>query len=161
MWRDPDGNNRLIAGPKAGDYVNAIYPFDEHIGHEVTVRLGSTSRRTGTTMTVEAGAVSLVMTLGRLRVPFPPRPRLLTATVEQVLSQAIMGVRTYGSSPTGVEEWYRSRSLRLVGEASGTFDGIDMGVMAPLERPLDFGFTDPPRRPMSVDLRVGLRRPIT
>ena len=163
MWRGADEEKRLIAAVGPADYVDGVYPFDTQLHHEVTVRSAERSsgdeRRNSKTLVVEAGPLKLDLTLGRFRLPFPPRPRVVTTSIENRIGRALLGVNTYGVSPTGVEEWYRTRSVSRVIAASGSIDGQDLGAIGEVARPLGFGFTDPPRTPSSVDLRVDLRRP--
>lgn len=42
---------------------------------------------------------------GRLRTP------AVTRWIEGPIARGVMGVRTYGVSPTGVREWYRATSF--------------------------------------------------
>ena len=152
MWARPDGSRALLAGEEAADFVTSVYPFDEVDVQKVLVAVED--RR----LTVRARNLRLSLALGRLVVPFPPRPRLVTGTVENLCASALLGVRTHGVSPTGVSEWYRTRSLRRVSDASASLHGESLGPMGPVRRPLGFGFTDPPRRPCRVVLRVDLDR---
>ena len=152
MWARPDGSRVLLAAEKAVDFVTSVYPFDEARAQAVFTAVEA--RR----MTVRAGGLQLSLELGRFVVPFPPRPRLITGTVENFCANALLGVRTHGISPTGVCEWYRTRSLRWVTAASASLKDKDLGSMGTVRRPLGFGFTDPPRRPCQVVLRVDLDR---
>ncbi len=151
MWADPGGRRVLVASPVAAEFVTSVYPFKEVRAFEVGVE--ATARH----VVVAAGDITLSYSLNRWAVPFPPRPRWITATAENWISRLLLGVRTYGISPTGVAEWYRTRSLRLLASASASLDGADLGPMSPVARPLGFGFTDPPRRACQVQLRVDLR----
>ena len=154
MWARPDGSRALIAADEAAAFVTSVYPFDEVDVQKVLVAFE------GRRLTVRARdlRLSLELGLGRFVVPFPPRPRLVTGTVENLCANALLGVRTHGVSPTGVSEWYRTRSLRWVSEASASLHGESLGPMGTVRRPLGFGFTDPPRRPCRVVLRVDLDR---
>ena len=58
----------------------------------------------GRRLTVRARDLRLSLALGRLVVLFPPRPRLVTGTVENLCASALLRVRTHGVSPTGVSE---------------------------------------------------------
>ena len=51
--------------------------------------------------------------------------------------------------------------VRAVTAASGSFDGADVGALAPVEPPCDFGFSSTPRRPSvtSVVTTVDVLRP--
>ncbi len=152
MWAQPGGKRILLAPGIAADFVTSVYPFDEV--RERSVEVAADTRR----MFVEAGELRLSLGLSRVVLPFPPRPRLVTSTVENWCARALLGVRTFGVSPAGAREWYRTRTVRRIVTASGSLAGVDLGEMAELRRPLGFGFTDPPRRPCRVTLRVDLDR---
>ena len=151
MWADPKGRRVLVASPPAAEFVMSIYPFEEVRSCEVGVEVD------GRRAVVNAGDLTLCYSLSKWVAPFPPRPRRVTATAENWLSRRLLGVSTYGTSPTGTTEWYRTRSLRWIVSASASLNGDDLGPMSQVDRPLGFGFTDPPRRPSQVNLRVDLK----
>jgi hypothetical protein len=63
-----------------------------------------------------------------------------------------MAVETFGTSPTGVDEWYRARSVRRV--RSVTVRGPrELGAMAPLSAVCGFGFSEPPKFPSITEVR--------
>ena len=151
MWADPEGRRVLVASPPVAEFVTSIYPFEEvHFG-EVGVEAD------GGRAVVSAGDVLVSYSLSKWAVPFPPRPRWVTATAENWFSRRLLGVSTYGTSPARTTEWYRTRSLRWIVSASASLNGHDLGPMSQVDRPLGFGFTDPPRRPSQVNLRVDLK----
>jgi hypothetical protein len=83
-----------------------------------------------------------------------------TRWVQDPIARLTMGVRTYGVSPTGVREWYRSYVYRRVHTATGRVDGTELGALAPrVDPPVHFGFSEPPRRPSMVWLRPLLEYP--
>lgn len=151
MWADPKERRVLVASPPVAEFVTSIYPFEDVHPWEVGVE---TNARYAV---VTAGDLRLAYSLSRWAVPVPPRPRWITATAENWLSQRLLGVHTHGISPTGTAEWYRTRSLRWITSASATLDGTDLSPLSLVDRPLGFGFTDPPRRPSQVKLRVDLK----
>ena len=153
MWAQPDGRRILVAEPAAAAYIVSVYPFPEVRDQAVT------AQRDGRSYTVRSGGLKLDMKIGLAALRLPPRPRRITATVENWCARKLLGVRTYGTSPTGVVEWYRTRTARRIVAATASLDGADLGALAPLARPLGFGFTDPPRQPSHVRLRVDLQRP--
>ncbi len=182
MWAKPDGSRVLVCEPKAAEYVTSVYPFSEVQHKQVDIQttdyqaadLQTADIQTAQSscpqcpqnqrkfrsrvLQITAGSLSLEVKLNRYFIWFPPRPRWVTQTLENRLSQVLLGVKTYGTSPTGVSEWYRSKVLRWVSVASASIDGVDLGEMISLERPLGFGFTDPPLRPCQTVLRVDLLR---
>ncbi len=159
MWRHANGSKTLIASPEAADYITGIYPFDDRIGSPVTVTdtVGGPGEHR---IVVESDPVMLSLTIGRAVVPLPPRPRWITATIERWTAGALLGVNTYGVSPTGVEEWYRTKSVRRVVDGRGELRGTDLGQLTNLEQPMEVGFSEPPRQPTHVRLRVDIRRSV-
>ena len=95
-----------------------------------------------------------------MRIPVR-RPAWFTRYVEGPIARATMGVRTYGTSPTGVREWYRADAYRRLVAATGSVDGRDLGAMAPVDPPARFGFSEPPRRPSWVEVRPLLEGDLT
>ncbi|MYJ48760.1 MAG: hypothetical protein F4070_14225 [Acidimicrobiales bacterium] len=154
MWALPDGRRVLLGDATVAAYVVSVYPFDEVRDQAVT------AERAGRSYTARSHGLKLDMKIGLATLRPPPRPRWITATVENWCARKLLGVRTHGTSPTGVVEWYRTRSARRVVAATASLDRVDLGSLAPLDRPLGFGFTEPPRQPSHVRLRVDLRRPV-
>ncbi|WP_420438293.1 hypothetical protein [Candidatus Poriferisodalis sp.] len=152
MWAMPNGRRVLLANADAAAYAVSVYPFDD-VRHQVV-----SAERDGRRYTVRSDGLELRMKIGLASLSLPPRPRWITATIENWCSFKLLGVRTYGTSPTGVVEWYRTRTARRIVAATGRLDGTDLELLAPLDRPLAFGFTDPPRQPSHVRLRVDLQR---
>lgn len=153
MWAQPDGRHVLLGGADAARYVDSVYPFDDRRDQAVT------AERDGRSYTVRSGGLRLDMKIGLAMLRLPPRPRWITATVENWCARRLLGVSTHGASPTGVVEWYRTRTARRIVAATASLDGTDLGALAPLRRPLGFGFTDPPQQPSHVSLQVDLQRP--
>jgi hypothetical protein len=107
------------------------------------------------------GELVLSMTGGRgWRLPLHRRPAWVTRWLEAPLAAALLGVRAYGVSPTGVREWYRADEWRPVAAACASIAGQDLGPLAPaLAPPVGFGFSEPPRRPSMVRVRPLLQDP--
>jgi hypothetical protein len=59
----------------------------------------------------------------------------------------LRGVRTRGSAGNGRREWYGATDAHEITAASGTFDGVDLGRLAPVTPPPRFGFSSTPPRP--------------
>jgi hypothetical protein len=87
------------------------------------------------------------------------RPAWVTRHVAGPLAWRLLGVRTYGVSPTGVREWYRASWYRLLRESRAVLAGTDLGPLHPLDPPVGFGFSEPPRRPSMVTVRPLLHDP--
>ena len=154
MWATPAGVRiLLVPSDEAGDFVSGVYGFDEVRVVPFAVALAER------VLTVEAGPISLRFDAGR-RIPIPgPRPAWLTRYVEAPIARLVMGVETYGVSPTGVEEWYRARSYAGLRAATAVLDGRSLGAMAPVDPPAGFGFSEPPARPSWVEVTPRLRYP--
>lgn len=153
MWARPDGTRVLLAPDHVGaDFVSSVYGFDEVQVVDFDVRAASSRR-----LDLDAGPVSVQLTARRgvdLRIA---RPAWFTKMVEGPIAQRVVGVSTYGTSATGVEEWYRATSFRLVDSAVGSIDGVDLGHRAPIDPPVRVGFSEPPRWPSIVAVRPRLR----
>jgi hypothetical protein len=131
-----------------------VYTFDEVEVVDVQVEAGD--RR----LLVRAGAREVELVAGRgLRIPVP-RPPWVTRFVEGPIARALMGVRTYGTSPSGVREWYRADGYRRLVSARAVLDGVDLGAMVPVDPPAGFGFSEPPSRPSWVEVRPLLDGPL-
>lgn len=154
MWTDPDDRRTLLVANQAGaDFIGSIYAFDDVVVGPIQVR--SDGRRT----IVDTPQLHLELTGGRLW-PIPiPRPLAITRWVEAPIARALMGVETYGVSPTGATEWYQSRGWRWVTDGSASVDGIDLGEPRRFEAPVGVGFSEPPARPSIVKVRVTIDLP--
>lgn len=151
MWADPDGRRTLLApSQEAASFITSVYAFDAVEVVEVDVH--TEPRR----LRVSAGGRTIDVTAGRGIRLAVPRPAWVTRVVEAPVARALMGVRTYGTSPTGVREWYRADGYRRLAAARATIDGTDLGAMAPVDPPAGFGFSEPPRRPSWVEVRPRL-----
>jgi hypothetical protein len=156
MWARPDGERVLLVDrDEAGRFISAVYGFDRV---EVVAIDGRADDRS---LSLSAGPVTLALRAGAgWRLPFGRlRPPWLTRWVEAPIAAAVMGVRTYGVSPTGVREWYRADEYRPLVAGSASMDGVDLGALAPFAAPAGFGFSEPPRRPAMVKVRPRLHDP--
>jgi hypothetical protein len=156
MWARPDGERVLLAPTEpAAAFIGSVYRFDRI---EVVAVDGSSD---GRTLDVAAGPLTIHLTAGR-GWPLPParlRPPWCTRFVEGPIARAVMGVRTYGVTPTGVREWYRADRWRPVVAGSAALDGVDLGPIGPVDPPCRFGFSEPPRRPSITEVRPLLEFP--
>lgn len=153
MWATRD-DRRLLLAPDddVAAFVTAVYDFDEV---RVVPFLGFRDRQA---IALDAGPLRVRMAAGA-GIRFPARPAWVTRRVEAPLARALLGVETYGRSPTGVHEWYRARCYRPLRWASLRVDGIDAGALRPLRPPLGVGFSEPPSRPAAVEVRPRLEDP--
>jgi hypothetical protein len=149
MWARPDGERVLLAEVRpVADLITAIYRFDR------VELVPIDSRFDGRQLELTAGSLSLAMQGGPgWRLPLGRvRPRWFTRWVEGAIARPLLGVRTFGVSPTQVRQWYRSEEYRPVVEARARVSGADLGALRPIDVPVRFGFTGPPRRPSMVRL---------
>ncbi len=156
MWARPDGERvLLVERAEAAAFITAVYEFDRV---ETVSLVGASGDRW---LRLRAGAVALDLRAGRgWRLPFPRlRSPLVTRWVEGPIARAVMGVRTFGASPTGVQEWYRADEYRPLVSGRASVDGRDLGPLRPFAEPARFGFSEPPKRPAMVRVRPMLRDP--
>src|SRR4051812_40349474 len=102
MWARPGGGRGPLAPhERVARFVSAIYGFDRIDVVPFSVTEGE--RR----LTVRAGPLDVDLQADRgWRIP-SPRPAAFTRWVEGPIARAALRVRTYGTSPAGVREWYR------------------------------------------------------
>lgn len=158
MWASPSGHRTLYAPSAEGaDFVTSVYAFDEVVVDPDLVVTGD-GRSLDVVLPARSATVALVAGTG-WHIPPPVRPAWLTRWVEAPIARALMGVQTYGVSPTGVEEWYQATAWRPVVTARATVAGDDLGGLALIDPPCRFGFSEPPRHPSLTTVRPLLRFP--
>ena len=149
MWATAAGERRLVAAtPQVADFVSAVYRFDDVVVTPLDVDFE------GSRLTLRAPDLELDLQLeaGRRR-PIPlPRPLWVTRYVEAPVARCLMGVRAYGTTASGVHEWYQASAYRRVVSAHAAIRGTDLGPLQPAWRPAGFGFSEPPRRPSIVEV---------
>ena len=156
MWARPDGERVLVvADQRAGDFISAVYLFDRVL--VVPLRCDFDGR----TLTLRAGSLRLGLRGGAgWRIPFGARrPAWFTRWVEGPVARSLLGVRTFGVSPTGVREWYRADEYRPVVDAAAALGDADLGPWGRFELAAGFGFSEPPHRPSIVRVRPLLIEP--
>jgi hypothetical protein len=156
MWARPDGVRILLVDRReASEFITAVYRFD-------AVRVTPLScRMDGSVLEVTAGDLHITMRAGK-RWPIPLgrlRRRAVFRPLERLLARALLGVHTFGVSPTGVREWYRADQYRRVVAAEASLAGRDLGHLVPFHEPARFGFSEPPRHPAIVRVRPLLEDP--
>ncbi len=157
MWATPDRCRRLLAPTgAAARFVSAVYGFDETVVTPLRARV----RARGVDVHApELGLeIHLVADGWGVRVPVA-RPRWFTSGVEGPIARRLLGVTVHGVSPTGVREWYQALSYRPVTAGWASLEGRDLGPLSPLDPPVRFGFSEPPRRPSVVGVRPVLHDP--
>ncbi len=156
MWATADDRRVLLAPTDAvADFVTAIYRFDDvQVG---PLHVESDGRRT--VAVADRIGLELELVGGRKR-PIPlPRPLAVTRWIEGPIARRLMGVQTFGLSPTGAREWYQSTGWRWVESGSASLGGQPLGAPGPVDRPVRVGFSEPPRRPSIVTVKVTIDLP--
>jgi hypothetical protein len=156
MWATPAGERRLVTSTEeVAGFVSAVYGFDRTDVSPLHCDLDD--RR----LDLSAPGLGLELELRSgpgWRIPFR-RPAWFTRWVEAPVARRLLGVRTYGVSPSGVREWYRADVYRPVVDARASVGSRDLGALRPLDPPVRFGFSEPPRRPSMVWVRPLLHDP--
>ncbi|HEX2700326.1 MAG TPA: hypothetical protein VHM89_09015 [Acidimicrobiales bacterium] len=156
FWASPTGERALLVGTdRVARFVSAVYGFDRV--EVVTLH----AHQAPASLDVEAGDLRVRLDAGPgWRIPLAVmRPPGITRWIEGPLARALLGVRTFGVSPSGVREWYVADEYRRVTAGRASIAGRDLG---PLERrwaPAGFGFSEPPRLPAMVHIRPQLFDP--
>ena len=151
MVERADGHRLLLApSEEVATFVASTYTFDEVRLEPVEVtRADGSWRVRSTSLRVEAQvggrtAVGLLLRLVPRRLATSPAWSTLTDPVARV---ALRGVRTKGSAGRGRREYYGATDAHTVVAARASFDGRDLGTLAPVDPPCRFGFSSTPRRP--------------
>lgn len=151
MWVRPDGTRRLLApDPDVAAFVGGIYVFEEV---DVVAFRGHADARA---VALDAGPLAIRLAAAGAAVPFPPRPAWVTRHLEAPVARRLLGVHTYGTSPTGVREWYRTVAYRPITWGSLRVTGTDAGALGRVRPPLGVGFSEPPATPAMVAVRTRL-----
>jgi hypothetical protein len=141
------GHRALLAPTdQVAEFVATTYAFDEVRIEPIVLN--------GWVLSSPSLALDLVLggrtALGRLLRLVPGRlaesPAWCSVT-DPVARVALRGVRTRGSAGNGRREWYGATDVCEVVAMSGTFDGADLGSIAPVDPAPRFGFSSTPRRP--------------
>lgn len=150
MVETADGHRVLLA-PSAdvARFVAATYAFDEIRVEPFEATADAAGLR------VRASSLSLDVTVGRrtaigwlLRLVPPPLARApwWCAAIDPVARVVMRGVRTRGTIGER-REWYGATGNRAITAMTGSYDGADLGVLAPVTPPPRFGFSSTPPRP--------------
>ena len=140
--------HRVLLAPtqQVGDFVASTYTFDEVRVEPVSID-GWQLRSSSLELDLTTGRRTA---LGRL-LRLVPRGLAETpawcAVTDPVARVVLRGVRTRGSAGRGRREWYGATDAHEITAASGTFDGVDLGGLAPVSPPPRFGFSSTPPRP--------------
>lgn len=146
--------HRVLLAPsqEVAAFVATTYRFDEVRIEPVVV----TDDAAEPGWSVETPSLRLHLALGG-RTPLgallrlvPPRVATAPAwsrVTDPVARLVVRGVRTRGSAGVGRTEVYGATDVRRIIAASGSFEGADLGTLAPVDPPCRFGFSSSPRTP--------------
>lgn len=156
MVEAPDGTRLLIApSDEVARFVASTYRFDS-----VEIKPVEVIRQPGR-LDVVAGPLRATMTVGRrgwLGMLLRAVPRSVATTpawatvVDPLVGAMFPGVRTRGSAGCGRKEWYGAWDHHRLGSVVATWCGTDLGGMADVFPPVQFGFGSAPRQPCVVRL---------
>lgn len=151
MVERADGHRILLAPTEqVCDFVASTYTFDETRVEPIAATVRADAWH------VRSASLDLSITLGRRTalgclLRGIPRPLAVSpgwATVVDPIARLTMrGVRTRGVARPGRREWYAALDVHAIVSARGSFDGQDLGDLAPVDPPCQFGFSSTPRRP--------------
>ncbi|MBC7632756.1 hypothetical protein [Aeromicrobium sp.] len=155
MVEDAD-NHRILLAPRQeiADYVASTYSFDE-------VRIEPVSVERGDHWSVHTRSMQLRFTPGSrlwvaplLRAVPPPlrRTAAWARVCSPVASRLMPGVQTYGSAGNGRTEWYAARDVHKLRDARATWEGDELGELAPVTPAVRFGFASSPAQPTLTSL---------
>ena len=155
MLAEPDGSRWLLApSQQVADFVSSTYHFDRVVVGDVVVRGGEAPGEDwwdvaapGLELTFSVGrrpALGLLLRLVPRRLATAPAWARVTDPVARVL---LRGVRTRGTAGGGRRESYGATDLHRVTSMTGTWQGDDLGDLAPVSPDPRFGFGSTPRRP--------------
>lgn len=162
MVADARGHRTLLA-PTAdiAQYVSDTYDFDEVVQTDITFEASAQRwhlRSTPLTVRLTLGRRTA---LGMLLLPLPRRlaaAPALTLVTDPIARIALSGVRTRGTAGGGRREFYGAHDVREVTALSGTWQGTDLGQLAPVAPEPGFGFSSTPRRPSVTDVTTTIER---
>lgn len=155
MVEEANGHRVLVApNETVAEFIAATYTFDEVRIEPISVT-GPDSH-----WQVRSDSLRLDLSLGHRTVlgrllRLAPR-RISTAPwwcalTDPIARVVLRGVRTRGD--TGERrEWYGATDHRAVTGASGSWMGADLGALARVEPPPQFGFSSTPPRPSVTDV---------
>lgn len=163
MVENPEGHRVLLAlRPEVAEFIEATYSFDE-------VRIEPFDvTATDSAWSVRSPSLTLDLTVGcrtPLGVALRAVPRRLAespawCTLTDPIARVVLrGVRTRGTAGGRRREWYGATDTRRITSASGTFDGADLGGLAPVDPPARFGFSSAPKRPSVTTVTTTVQTP--
>lgn len=164
MVANAAGHRVLIAPTDdIAEYVSQTYEFDSVTVADI--RFTPCDKQ----WDFDGGGLSVRLGIGRrtvLGALLRPIPRsvsaapALTAVTDPIARILLRGVRTRGTAGGGRREYYGAHDVRAIENLSGTWQGQDLGALAPVDPTPDFGFSSTPRRPSVTDVTTTIDRPV-
>ena len=145
-------DDRVLLAPtrQIADFLASTYSFDRSEVGAVTATLS------GDRLTVTAPGLAAEVAVGR-SAPLDALLRLVPGrmasspwwlrAIDPVVSRVIPGVHTAGRAGHGRREYFGVRRARRIEAVAGSFAGRDLGGLAALRPPVDFGFSSAPPNP--------------
>jgi hypothetical protein len=160
MLETPSGHRILIAPRQdVADFVASTYAFDE-------IRIEPVSVARGDEWSVHTRSLQLRFTPGKPLWVSPVLalvPRAVRRTpswarlCNPFASRLMPGVQTYGSAGGGRTEWYAASHVRRLTRARATWEGEELGTLAPVTPAVRFGFASSPAQPTLTTLTSYVR----
>lgn len=148
MVADASGRRVLLApSPEVADFVASTYSFDEVRLEPFTVDDAWRVRSPSLSLDLRVGRRTA---LGRALRLVPPRVATapaFCALTDPVARVVLRGVRTRGSAGNGRREFYAATDHHEVLSLAGSWQGADLGGLAPVLPEPGFGFSSTPPRP--------------
>lgn len=163
MVEDAAGHRVLLApGERVRDFVAATYSFDEHVLEPVSVEDTADGWQVSTPSLslrlVTGGRTPLGAALGLVPARVATAPAWC-AVADPIARVVLRGVRTRGTAGGGRQEWYGATSMLAVTAIDGEWRGTDLGELAPVAPPCQFGFSSTPKRPSVTSVVTTIERP--
>ena len=148
MLAEPDGTRVLLAPDEAvAAFVSSTYRFDRVEIGPVVVTSDWSVTAPGLALRLGTGPRT---PLGRLLRLVPARlatsPAWTRAT-DPVARAVLSGVRTRGTAGNGRREFYGATDVHRITSLNGSWQGADLGSLAPVSPEPGFGFGSTPRTP--------------
>jgi hypothetical protein len=148
MVADPSGHRVLLApSQEVADFVASTYSFDEVRIEPFTADGAWRVRSPSLSLDLAVGrrtALGRALRLVPRRVATSPAFCAVTDPVARVV---LRGVRTRGSAGGGRREFYAATDHHAVLSLAGSWQGVDLGTLAPVLPEPGFGFSSTPPRP--------------
>jgi hypothetical protein len=153
MLAEPDGTRVLLApDERVAEFVSTTYRFDRVEIGPVTATRDWHVTAPGLDLRLEVGERTV---LGRLLRVVPARLATApawTRVTDPVARSVLRGVRTRGTAGNGRRESYGATDVHRITAVTGSWHGVDLGGLGPVDPEPGFGFGSTPRTPSVTSL---------